>query len=445
MSEFEDFIRAELPLRQILYIDAYNPSSNNGKFATIGSYFLDSSDSYKRWEKTGESNTDWTEVGTTGNSTGGTGGPGGGATNLDSLTDVVTSGAYDGSVLVYNSASGAWIPGSQTSNLSSLGDVTITSPSDGSALIYNSASGNWEAGLAASNLNSLTDVVTSGSADGYILVYNSVSGKWEPQNQYNTLVSLTDTPTGFSGEGGKYLVVDPTNESKIIVSQPPGTTNNAYVTTYRSATGTSHSVNCSLYQDNILSKVYVSTQQPGTSAAYSQQDLSYGHAMVLPHNARVRQVTFRSECLSAANVDITVGVHTNYLVNSPDQLDYVFFPTEPIETATATLTAHQPYTFEFSTSAVIGEGSTFGISVQSNAVLGNCAMTAVLEYYDYVSSLAGDGSLQLIEARTFTIVYIGTRNDVLSSNLTAGEIAYATDTQELLIKQIDGTWAVYTP
>lgn len=443
MSEFEDFIRAELPLRQILYIDAFDPSST-GKFATIGSYFLDSSDNYKRWEKTGENNTDWTEVGT--GSTGGGGTGGSGASNLDALTDVVTSGALDGYVLVYNSANSRWEPGIQSSSLSALNDVSISSPTDGSALVYNTVSGQWEVGLAASSLNSLTDVVTADTVDGNILIYDAISGLWTSQAQpERTLVSLTDTPTGFIGDGGKYLIVDPTNESKIIVGQPPGTTNNAYVTTYRSATGTSHSINCSLYQDNILSKAYVGTQQPGVTASYTQQDLSYGHAMVLPHNARVRQVTFRSECLSAASVDVTVGIHTNYLVSSPDAQDYIYFPTEPLETATQTLTAHQTHTFEFSISAIIGQGSTFGISVESDAVLGNCAMTAVLEYYDYVSSLAGDGSVQLIEARTFTIVYIGTRNDVLSSNLTTGEIAYATDTQELLIKQQDGEWAVYTP
>lgn len=62
MSAFEDFIKIELPLRQVLITDSFNPALS-GTPALRGTYFLDTSDNYRRYEKTGGGNTDWTPIG----------------------------------------------------------------------------------------------------------------------------------------------------------------------------------------------------------------------------------------------------------------------------------------------------------------------------------------------------------------------------------------------
>lgn len=64
MSAFEDFIKIELPLRQVLIKDAGDPSVN-GQPAVRGTYYLDTTDNYLRYEKTGPANTDWTPIGRT--------------------------------------------------------------------------------------------------------------------------------------------------------------------------------------------------------------------------------------------------------------------------------------------------------------------------------------------------------------------------------------------
>lgn len=62
MSAFEDFIKIELPLRQVLIKDAGDPTVV-GVPAVRGTYYLDTSNNYTRYEKTGGGNTDWTPVG----------------------------------------------------------------------------------------------------------------------------------------------------------------------------------------------------------------------------------------------------------------------------------------------------------------------------------------------------------------------------------------------
>lgn len=63
---FEDFVRTEMPMRQVTLSDAGPPNQGAGAIATIGSYYLDTSDNYKRYVKTGSANTAW-EVAGTGN------------------------------------------------------------------------------------------------------------------------------------------------------------------------------------------------------------------------------------------------------------------------------------------------------------------------------------------------------------------------------------------
>ena len=70
MGAFEDFIQDELPLRQVVVKDAGDPTTGAGYIAAIGTYYLDTDNNFKRYEKIGSSNTDWREVPTT-TSTGG--------------------------------------------------------------------------------------------------------------------------------------------------------------------------------------------------------------------------------------------------------------------------------------------------------------------------------------------------------------------------------------
>ncbi|MDB4464432.1 hypothetical protein N9033_00010 [bacterium] len=67
MSQFEDFIRDELPLRQVVIKAAGNPTQGDGVIAALGTYLLDTDDGFKRYEKYGSGNTDWRPTPTTSN------------------------------------------------------------------------------------------------------------------------------------------------------------------------------------------------------------------------------------------------------------------------------------------------------------------------------------------------------------------------------------------
>jgi hypothetical protein len=62
MSQFEDFIRDELPLRQVVVKASGDPTTGDGVIAAIGTYYLDTNDNFKRYEKFGSGNTDWREA-----------------------------------------------------------------------------------------------------------------------------------------------------------------------------------------------------------------------------------------------------------------------------------------------------------------------------------------------------------------------------------------------
>ena len=70
MGAFEDFIQDELPLRQVVVKSTGDPRTGDGYIAAIGTYYLDTDDSFKRYEKIGSGNTDWREVPTTSSSGG---------------------------------------------------------------------------------------------------------------------------------------------------------------------------------------------------------------------------------------------------------------------------------------------------------------------------------------------------------------------------------------
>lgn len=70
MGVFEDFIQDELPLRQVVVKSAGDPTTGDGYIAAIGTYYLDTDNNFKRYEKIGSGNTDWREVPTTSSSGG---------------------------------------------------------------------------------------------------------------------------------------------------------------------------------------------------------------------------------------------------------------------------------------------------------------------------------------------------------------------------------------
>lgn len=84
MSGFETFVQNELPNRQVLLVGTGNPgtaNSNAGTYAPIGAYWLDSNDSFKRYVKYGENDTDWEIVPTASDI-----GSGGGSSISNTLT-----------------------------------------------------------------------------------------------------------------------------------------------------------------------------------------------------------------------------------------------------------------------------------------------------------------------------------------------------------------------
>ena len=70
MGAFEDFIQDELPLRQVVVKSTGDPRTGDGYIAAIGTYYLDTDDNFKRYEKIDSGNTDWREVPTTSSSGG---------------------------------------------------------------------------------------------------------------------------------------------------------------------------------------------------------------------------------------------------------------------------------------------------------------------------------------------------------------------------------------
>ena len=71
MSVFENFIQDELPLRQVVIKSSGDPSTGSGVIAAIGTYYLDTNNNFKRYEKFGSGNTDWRETPTSAGSGGG--------------------------------------------------------------------------------------------------------------------------------------------------------------------------------------------------------------------------------------------------------------------------------------------------------------------------------------------------------------------------------------
>lgn len=65
MGAFEDFIQDELPLRQVVVKASGDPTTGDGYIAAIGTYYLDTDDSFKRYEKIGSGNNDWRATPTT--------------------------------------------------------------------------------------------------------------------------------------------------------------------------------------------------------------------------------------------------------------------------------------------------------------------------------------------------------------------------------------------
>jgi hypothetical protein len=123
---------------------------------------------------------------------------GGGATNLDSLTDVVITSPSTGQVLKYNGTN--WIndtdaTGGGGGNLDSLTDVIITTPTNTQVLKYNGT--NWVNAadtVGATTVDELTDVVIGGStslAAADVLSYNGT--EWENNPEFaSSIITLLD-------------------------------------------------------------------------------------------------------------------------------------------------------------------------------------------------------------------------------------------------------------
>ncbi|MEC7029643.1 MAG: tail fiber domain-containing protein, partial [Pseudomonadota bacterium] len=114
------------------------------------------------------------------------GGSGAGASALDDLTDVDTTGVVNGEVLTYSA--GNWVS-------SAVPDTNIWSDSGSGYIEYDVSYGGIRVasvsgasmpptgavasgGSAISTLNDLTDVTTTGVADGEVLMYSAGSGSW---------------------------------------------------------------------------------------------------------------------------------------------------------------------------------------------------------------------------------------------------------------------------
>lgn len=103
-----------------------------------------------------------------------------GSAELDELSDVDTSGAVNGNVLVYDTsvAGGTWV--AKGVDIDNLSGVDQTGATNGWILVYDTTgTGTWKA--SELNLNLLTDVVINTPAtptDTQVLTYDDATGKW---------------------------------------------------------------------------------------------------------------------------------------------------------------------------------------------------------------------------------------------------------------------------
>ena len=108
---------------------------------------------------------------------------------------------------------------------------------------------------------------------------------------------------------------------------------------------------------------------------------------------------------------------------------------------------------------MIGEGRTLGISVQADGDIGPCSVTIFLEYPKYVftedarpiggtqGNKAGDDGVEEETYPDFKITYTGIQSTLLNlENIPTGTIAYAIDTNNILIYQQTNTgnqWIIF--
>jgi hypothetical protein len=144
-----------------------------------------------------------------------------GATTLDGLTDVNTSGAMNNHVLKYNSTATEWqsslldIP----TTLDSLTDVSSSGATNGQVLAYNSGTTQWQATTVSSggianvvedttpelggNLDVKDFKITSTGTSGIIEIQPSSTGD---QLQFKGQVIAWGNPAGSSGAAGLYTL-----------------------------------------------------------------------------------------------------------------------------------------------------------------------------------------------------------------------------------------------
>lgn len=140
----------------------------------------------------------------------------GGATVLDDLTDVNTTGKSDGQVLTWDNDTSQWVasgvaPGGGATVIDDLTDVDTTGKDSGEVLTWNGSL--WvPSGIAAVpsggvvNLDDLQDVDTSGKTDGQVLTWDNDTSLWvasgiSPGGGATIIDDLTDVDTTGKDQG----------------------------------------------------------------------------------------------------------------------------------------------------------------------------------------------------------------------------------------------------
>lgn len=123
-----------------------------------------------------------------------------GASTLDDLTDVSTSGAMNGHVLTYNSTGGNWVsqlPNSGATTLDGLDDVNTAGVSDQQVLSYNNSLMRWEPRtISSGGISNVVEDTTpqlGGDLDGQGQIVSFIELKKYKETVYN--IGSTDSPT----------------------------------------------------------------------------------------------------------------------------------------------------------------------------------------------------------------------------------------------------------
>ena len=207
-----------------------------------------------------------------------------------------------------------------------------------------------------------------------------------------------------------------------------------------------------------VQKRFLTMQSNNPAKDSDWNDVDWEHSFITPYAAKVIKVMLRGR--NTAGKQITIGVHTNTGKQPSDGKDYECFSQVPLEEKTINMTDDfASASLEFSSNTVIGEGRTLGISVQADGDIGPCSVTIFLEYPKYIftedarpiggtqGNKAGDDVTEEETYPDFNITYTGLQATLLNlENIPTGTIAYAIDTNNILIYQQTNTgnqWIIF--